>query len=119
MAADDALDLWLKFKIREIYGEENTGWLIHQREFGCKVTFYDIHFGTGSTGVCETCYYEYEALIYSATCTCPDKVPQTKNPQKMRKNPQKFEFKNHDIEMEPIGLADIINEVLSLPELEA
>lgn len=116
-AADDALDLWLKFKLREIYGEENSGWLLHQREFGCKVTFYDIHFGTASTGACETCYYEYEALIYSANCTCPEKVPSKKNPDKMVKNRTRFSFVKHDIMMEPIGLADIINEVLALPEI--
>lgn len=80
----------------------------HEEIFGCTVTVSNAEFGTGGSGCCELCYCEYPALFADVECTCPKQVPGKKNPEKLRANPNRINFKRTEIDLSGHTLEELI-----------
>lgn len=71
MDYQDAVTRWLEWKLRKEH--EPLEWFAgieHAVTCGLVADKTKVDFGTASQGYCETCYYEYPAIIYSTTCNC-------------------------------------------------
>ena len=94
---EQLLEQWIRLKILDQNGYNFSYIDHHEKEYNCKVTISNVRFGTETSGSCPTCEHTYSAIFYDVNCECPTKVPSTKNPQKMRRNPNRLNYKNMEL----------------------
>lgn len=119
MPSRDLVAQWAREAHRRTCRDGQDPFTYHEQTFGCTVTIFNVRVETVELGGCGICGgHREQGVLFDFKCSCPTRIPQVKNPDKTRRNPNRLTGTSEIATSEPISISEIVNEVNALGQAE-